>query len=198
MTKEQRFLEALRNVFVGAKVDGLSGYINLMRIKASYFERAVEPALMIDIKAALEDFPEFREELFDKLHAFFNRYFSKPGSICFAYTPQHISVYERVYTDEQDVVLFWKTHMLYYVKTDRLFRDLKVELDGHTFFFDCTALEQKKSNEKRELRSEEHTSEFQSPCNLVCRLLLEKKNINDSLAFVGGAPAVPGIALLTA
>src|SRR3989454_4107528 len=27
-----------------------------------------------------------------------------------------------------------------------------------------------------EKRSEEHTSELQSPCNLVCRLLLEKKN----------------------
>src|ERR1022692_307987 len=27
------------------------------------------------------------------------------------------------------------------------------------------------------LRSEEHTSELQSPCNLVCRLLLEKKNL---------------------
>src|SRR5205807_10132274 len=26
------------------------------------------------------------------------------------------------------------------------------------------------------VRSEEHTSELQSPCNLVCRLLLEKKN----------------------
>src|SRR2546426_5072515 len=25
------------------------------------------------------------------------------------------------------------------------------------------------------MRSEEHTSELQSPCNLVCRLLLEKK-----------------------
>src|SRR5258708_29114656 len=28
------------------------------------------------------------------------------------------------------------------------------------------------------LRSEEHTSELQSPDHLVCRLLLEKKNIN--------------------
>src|SRR5688500_16566430 len=28
-------------------------------------------------------------------------------------------------------------------------------------------------------RSEEHTSELQSPCNLVCRLLLEKKNISE-------------------
>src|SRR5256885_11766834 len=30
-------------------------------------------------------------------------------------------------------------------------------------------------NEATDRRSEEHTSELQSPCNLVCRLLLEKK-----------------------
>src|SRR5256885_4466596 len=30
-------------------------------------------------------------------------------------------------------------------------------------------------------RSEEHTSELQSPCNLVCRLLLEKKKEIDQL-----------------
>src|SRR5256885_12271454 len=31
-------------------------------------------------------------------------------------------------------------------------------------------------------RSEEHTSELQSPCNLVCRLLLEKKKTKISLS----------------
>src|SRR5205807_10459513 len=31
------------------------------------------------------------------------------------------------------------------------------------------------SSAASESRSEEHTSELQSPCNLVCRLLLEKK-----------------------
>src|SRR5256885_9200762 len=30
-------------------------------------------------------------------------------------------------------------------------------------------------------RSEEHTSELQSPCNLVCRLLLEKKKKNPNI-----------------
>src|SRR5256885_2827140 len=30
----------------------------------------------------------------------------------------------------------------------------------------------------KDFRSEEHTSELQSPCNLVCRLLLEKKKKN--------------------
>src|SRR2546426_6209161 len=38
------------------------------------------------------------------------------------------------------------------------------------------------------VRSEEHTSELQSPCNLVCRLLLEKKNTPNRMA-AGGAPA---------
>src|SRR5256885_4157085 len=34
----------------------------------------------------------------------------------------------------------------------------------------------------RHWRSEEHTSELQSPCNLVCRLLLEKKKISSPLS----------------
>src|SRR5256885_16864905 len=40
------------------------------------------------------------------------------------------------------------------------------------------------------LRSEEHTSELQSPCNLVCRLLLEKKKKELALAVTScGAAA---------
>src|SRR5256885_7539845 len=40
----------------------------------------------------------------------------------------------------------------------------------------------------RRYRSEEHTSELQSPCNLVCRLLLEKKNTqNAPLKLVAAA-----------
>src|SRR5256885_7414399 len=34
-------------------------------------------------------------------------------------------------------------------------------------------------------RSEEHTSELQSPCNLVCRLLLEKKKRTQVAARLG-------------
>src|SRR5256885_11090869 len=33
-------------------------------------------------------------------------------------------------------------------------------------------------------RSEEHTSELQSPCNLVCRLLLEKKKLTQHGLYV--------------
>src|SRR2546426_8385429 len=38
------------------------------------------------------------------------------------------------------------------------------------------------------VRSEEHTSELQSPCNLVCRLLLEKKKKN---IIFNGSSTVP-------
>src|SRR5256885_8622308 len=34
-------------------------------------------------------------------------------------------------------------------------------------------------------RSEEHTSELQSPCNLVCRLLLEKKKTHSTTHVAG-------------
>ena len=41
--------------------------------------------------------------------------------------------------------------MLYYVKTDRLFRSLPVEFDGLKFYFDALTVENKKANEKRNL-----------------------------------------------
>src|ERR1039457_1898689 len=40
-------------------------------------------------------------------------------------------------------------------------------------------------------RSEEHTSELQSPCNLVCRLLLEKKKHTRLGARYAARPARP-------
>src|SRR2546426_1284653 len=41
-------------------------------------------------------------------------------------------------------------------------------------------------------RSEEHTSELQSPCNLVCRLLLEKKKTQDDALCRSGQGAREG------
>ncbi|MCL6447919.1 MAG: site-specific DNA-methyltransferase [Armatimonadetes bacterium] len=152
MTKEQKFYNALKDIFVGAKVEGESGYINLMRIKSRYYEQGVFPKLQKDIENALQPLPDdFREELFDKLYTFFSRYFSESGSIYFRYTPLHQNVYEKIYTNDKDVMLFWKTHMLYYVKTDRLYRNLEIELDGTRFFFDVSTLEHKRANEKREI-----------------------------------------------
>jgi len=137
MSKEKKFYNSLKDIFIGAKVEGVSGYVNLMRIKARYFEK-IEDHLKRDIEEKLKKYPNFREEFFDKLYSFFNRYFTESGSILFKETPFHHNVYEKIYTDKKDVILFWKTHNLYYVKTDRIFRNLE-------------NLEHKRAFEKREL-----------------------------------------------
>lgn len=165
-THEQKFLNALRDIFVGARIEGESGYINLMRIKSRYYTEGVFPKLMEAIDAELTPFPNFREELFDKLYSFFKRYFSESGSIYFRHTPYYQDIYERIYTDDRDVMLFWKTQNLYYVKTDRLFRSLTLNLDDapdqryafdasavekQSFNFDASGLQNKRNNEKRSL-----------------------------------------------
>src|SRR5256885_9575942 len=43
----------------------------------------------------------------------------------------------------------------------------------------------------RSRRSEEHTSELQSPCNLVCRLLLEKQKVIEPRLTRGKSPSRP-------
>ncbi len=150
MTKEQKFYQALQDVFIGAKIEGKGGFVNLMRIKSNYY-RKIEDILKKDIEAALQSYPKFRDELFDKLYSFFSRYFTESGSIYFNSTPFHNNIYEKVYTDEKDVILFWKTQMLYYVKTDRIFRSLPIEFDNLKFYFNASNVENKKANEKRSL-----------------------------------------------
>src|SRR5256885_11037395 len=50
----------------------------------------------------------------------------------------------------------------------------------------------------RRARSEEHTSELQSPCNLVCRLLLVKKNqLRQLTILIGGVHTACAPCLVT-
>src|SRR2546426_4407243 len=56
----------------------------------------------------------------------------------------------------------------YYAETTRRTLDVSKELGGGY-------TEASTDRPEQFTRSEEHTSELQSPCNLVCRLLLEKK-----------------------
>lgn len=154
--KEKRFLDALEALFTGAEVEGDSGFVNLMRMKRQYFQSWQEP-LLEKIDERVEKRDDFREELFDKLYTFFSRYFCESGSIYFRHLPAFAKIYERVYADGEDVALSWKTHMLYYVKSDVLVRSMPVELNEGgppwktwRFHFDASQIEHKRNNEKRE------------------------------------------------
>ena len=152
--KEKLFFDQLKDIFIGVKIEGESGFINLMRIKSAYFD-VIFKELNKEIEEKTKDFPDFKEEMFDKLYTFFKIYFSESGSIYFNYTPLKSKVYERIYSPNKDVILFWKTHMLYYVKTDRLWNNLTIDFDEdgvrYKINFDVSKLQHKKANEKREI-----------------------------------------------
>src|SRR5256885_4875444 len=60
-------------------------------------------------------------------------------------------------------------------------RRLQGRADGRTRGLVTVVLRRPRSLSRSRHRSEEHTSELQSPCNLVCRLLLEKKKKKTTL-----------------
>lgn len=153
---EKRFYDALENLFVGAKIEGEGGYVNLLKIKSEYYKKILEQFKKeVEEEQIITD--SFKEEFFDKLYSFFEKYFSESGSVYFVKTANWQRVYEQVYTDNKDVVLFWKTHMLYYVKSDILFQSMNIEVTddetgiSYSFYFDVGTLQNKKNNEKKEI-----------------------------------------------
>src|SRR5205807_2870317 len=66
-----------------------------------------------------------------------------------------------------------------YLNNPKIARSLEETVEGrssyYVFSFINVSNPEAQLVEKLWIRSEEHTSELQSPCNLVCRLLLEKK-----------------------
>lgn len=158
---EKEFYDTLKDLFIGEEIEGKSGYINLMKIKSNYYSKIVQPELqqLIENELINNNIQAFKEELFEKLYTFFKRYFSESGSIYFTYTPWSERIYERVYDPEKDVILFWKTHMLYYVKTEKNYKSLEIKIKGINgedikFYFDVSELEHKKANEKKEIMFE--------------------------------------------
>lgn len=42
MTKEQKFYNVLKDIFIGANIEGQGGFVNLMRIKSKYYQSSFE------------------------------------------------------------------------------------------------------------------------------------------------------------
>ncbi|MGC8977677.1 MAG: site-specific DNA-methyltransferase, partial [Candidatus Ratteibacteria bacterium] len=123
----EKFYRLIGNMFIGAEIEGTGGFVNLMKIKKNYYDKVFKPKLEEKINEVLSKYPNFENELFEKLYTFFSRYFSESGSIYFVNTPSYHQIYERIYSDKEDVVLFYKTKDLYYIKTDRIYNSLEIE-----------------------------------------------------------------------
>ena len=176
-SNEKRFLQLFERHFHGADVQGRpdSGFINLLKMKGLHcrafwgkFSQRLDQ--IIEKNCASPEAKALREEIFDKLHTFFSRYFSESGSVYFRDTPAWQPIYQRVDNRDngeycrvddpgRDVMLVWKTSMLHYVKTDMTLKNMTVKLESKTrepapgvrvFAFDVSKLPPKKNNERRD------------------------------------------------
>lgn len=143
---EQRFFSSLKDTFIGHRIKGKSGYVNLMSVKAQYFAE-IEPYIKAEIDRKID--VQFREELFEKLYNFFDCYLNETGTVFFANSQIHKNLYAKVYSDRDDVSLFWKTQKLYYVKSEVNYDDLQTEVNGIKIIFDASEIKHAKGNEKK-------------------------------------------------
>lgn len=146
---EQRFFSALKDTFIGHPIKGKSGYVNLMDLKAQYFAE-IEPYIKKEIEKKIE--AKYREELFEKLFNFFDCYLNETGTVFFANSQIHKNLYEKVYSDRDDVALFWKTQKLYYVKSEANYDDLQTEVNEINIKFDASEIKHAKGNEKKSIQ----------------------------------------------
>lgn len=146
---EQRFFSALKDSFIGQPIKGKSGYVNLMDLKAQYFAQ-VEPYIQEAIDQNIEE--AYREELFEKLYTFFDCYLNETGTVFFANSQLHRNLYEKVYSDRDDVSLFWKTQKLYYVKSEANYDDLETDVNNVKIKFDASEIKHAKGNEKKSIQ----------------------------------------------
>lgn len=120
-----------------------------MDIKAQYFAE-IEPYIKDEINKQIE--VKYREELFEKLYHFFDCYLNETGTVFFANSQIHKNLYEKVYSDRDDVSLFWKTQKLYYVKSEANYQDLQSEVNGIKILFDASEIQHTKGNEKKAIQ----------------------------------------------
>jgi len=154
MKNENKFYKTLENIFVGNKIEGQGGFVNLLKIKEKYYSKVIN----IFKKEVNEDkniSDNFKEEFYNKLYTFFEKYFNECGSVYFVKTSNWQKVYEKIYTSDDDVILFWKTNMLYYVKSDILFSNMIINITEdnkeYKFYFNIDETIQKQNNTKQKL-----------------------------------------------
>lgn len=154
MKNEQKFYSALENIFIGEagqKIEGKSGYVNLMKLKSQYFAH-IKPFIEKEVNITFGQDTAAREEAFQKLFTFFESYLNETGTPYFSQTPFYKNLYEKVYSEREDVSLFWKTKQLYYVKSEANYYSLQnIEVDRLNFNFDASQIEHQKNNEKKSL-----------------------------------------------
>lgn len=171
MQSKQKFINILENMFIGVSISSdndnnndifsqhnqqaraKQGFVKLLQAKSNYFNAFKDNFIQkIESKTANND--ALKTEFYDKLYDFFHRYFSPTGSVYYHQTPLFYNVFTKTYEKitSKDTELFYKTNMLYYIKSDKIYKAMKVELENKKFIeFDIQNLGEKTANQKAEI-----------------------------------------------
>ena len=166
MDSKQRFLSLLKELYIGSNLQSEeTGYINLLKLKSQYFEdikKQIDKKISQEIdklypSIIIKEYFEKVQEIYDKVYTFFDNYISEGGTIFFSSTPVYKNIYAKIYSDREDVSLFWKTKDLYYVKTENIYgklenvflpEELKENIKAN---FYPTFINGKNANEKKDI-----------------------------------------------
>jgi DNA modification methylase len=161
LKNRQVFYSQLESMFAGRELEnfkGKSGFANLLSIKSRYFKH-IKAVLEAKIKKTFKS-TNSENELYIKAFTFFDSFLNETGCPYFNKTEFYKNLYEKVYTNSSDTVLFYKTSKLYYVKSDSVPTNAEYEiksddekiLRAKIIFEVSDNLKYSSTNEKKELK----------------------------------------------
>lgn len=123
---EKKFYDAIKSIFVWEDIEWKWWYVNLLKIKKRYYELVLDEFKKeIDNDELIKNNPKFKEELFDQLYTFFEKYFSEIWNVYYTRTAPWQKIYEQIYTDDKDKE--WKVIYKFKVKYSQHWERTKID-----------------------------------------------------------------------
>ncbi|MDD7599250.1 MAG: DNA methyltransferase [Campylobacter sp.] len=150
MTHRQKFFSKLESIYLGTKIStqNKNGFLNILDIKEKYFKNFKQD-IMDKLKESGLDSDDLGD-IYNKLFTFFDSYLNESGTPYFADTPYFKNIHAKVYSNQKDTALFYKTSDLYYIKSDSIYEDaiLTNEFETFSLSFNTSNFIPKSDNQK--------------------------------------------------
>ena len=150
ITHRQKFFSKLESIYLGTKIStqNKNGFLNILDIKEKYFKNFKQDIMDKLKKSGLDS--DDLGDIYNKLFTFFDSYLNESGTPYFADTPYFKNIHAKVYSNQKDTVLFYKTSDLYYIKSDSIYEDaiLTNEFETFSLSFNTSNFIPKSDNQK--------------------------------------------------
>lgn len=150
ITHRQKFFSKLESIYLGTKIStqNKNGFLNILDIKEKYFKNFKQD-IMDKLKKSCLDSDDLGD-IYNKLFTFFDSYLNESGTPYFADTPYFKNIHAKVYSNQKDTALFYKTSDLYYIKSDSIYQNaiLTNEFETFSLSFNTSNFIPKSDNQK--------------------------------------------------